>query len=896
MRIAYGAPISLIRATSLITFHDAAAEPVEDFSGSVQDSTVTHETRGELASYFSRPIELYKYSWNENTALTTRYLSPWKDYFTAPRIAAKLAGFTRLRAQLHIKVLVNGSPFRYGMAMLSYRPLCNLKSTGTESKIRAPYFSGGHIGAEGFGNFPAGNYSGFAASDKSTVMARSQRPHINIYPHKGEAGEMVLPFVHYQDALSFNGVMLSSAGVLGNNEAVSELSEMGSLVLENVVSLRSTASADSTPVTISIFAWASDVEVFGPSSATVQASEFDEAAASKPSAIASTVASAAALLTKIPIIGPFALATQIAANAASGILKIFGWSNPPVISGVHAIINKYAWSNPSPLVSIQDDVLALDPKNEVTIDPRAVGVGPVDELCIAKFCARPTILDTVIWSPSDAQGNVLLSVPVAPAHFRAQWLALTSSPSVPCARVTMPPYTYAANLFQQWRGDMVIELEVICSAFHRGRLAVLWDPVGALPLSSAFTGDTIIDILDLMNGNKMVYKVPFMSAKGMLRTSRSSLLCYSSPRCDYTTWGSNSDTSDLGTFTANNADAYANGTVYVQVLNQLQSGDISSPVEIVVRTYFENMMLMVPSEEPEIFNTATYEYATGSVAGAMCNMAVVQAMQLPDGEQVAGRTSTVPDMLSRLYIGEFVPSFRPLLHRSQYYKSVLATGVSSAGSKALISVPLPVFPIARMGKVDSSNTDITLNPSLHGGTGTSLVMNAANTTPLAYLTSCFTGWRGSLVWRASTDGPHVAHTFLRRGSVSSDVTKISYTIAAGNSDGVYTRARQALMSNGIPGIASGAKEFGGVVGAIFPYYQPFRMLSANQATAARYVAGLSQTGNELLIGNFSALVQTVPSSGTEAARDLDVHLSVAAGTDFNVFGFVNVPDIYTTEL
>lgn len=897
MIFAYVSSPSGIRATTLLSFHDDTSGEINDFGGSVADSTVTHETRGEFASFFSRPVELYSYSWSENTALTTRYLCPWTDYFTSPRIVAKLAGFTRLRAKLHVKVVVNGSPFRYGLAMLSYRPLCNLRSSNTNLKIRAPAFSGGQIGAEILAPMAGAAYPGQATSDGSTVMARSQRPHILIRPHLGEAGEMVLPFVHYQDALSFNGLMVDAVGAVQNNEAISELNEMGSLVLENVVQLRSTASPDATPVTISIFVWASDVEVFGPSIATVQASEFDEAAAPKPSAVASTVAAAAGVLAKVPIIGPFALATQIAANAASGILKIFGWSNPPIITGMHGILNRYVWANPSPLVSIQDDVLAIDPKNEITVDPRVVGLGPADELCVSDLCSRSSIIDTVLWSPGDTQSTTLLSLPVAPAHFRAQWISMTASPSIPCARVSMPPYTYFASLFDLWRGDMVVEFEVVCSAFHRGRLAILWDPVSAGPPASAFKGDTITDVLDLANGNKMVYKVPFMAARGMLRTSKRPLLCYSSAQSNWTTWGNYDTTSDLGTLTSSNADYLGNGTVYLQVLNQLQSGDISSPVSIVVKVHFENMVLAIPATEGSIFEPVSNNFATGTIAGSMCTIPVPQAMAVPEGMQMAGRASSTAELLSRIYTGEAIPSLRPLLHRSQYYKTVTITDNSRllGTSKAIVAIPMPTFPIARGGTCTDALTDEVIVPTSHSGTGATMGMNTANTTPIAYIAGCFTGWRGSMVWRASTDCDARTEIFLRRGNLQSTPYIYAVTIGSTSVDGNYPRARQGMLSNAMGGLASGVKEFGGVVGAVFPYYSPFRMQSPNSATNGKIFANASSTGQELPVDPFTTLIQNIPQTG-DPGRALDVHYSVAAGTDFSVYGFVNVPDIYTTKL
>jgi hypothetical protein len=753
--------------------------------------------------------------------------------------------------------MVNGSPFKYGAAMLSYRPLANFNATNTDTKSRNPYFSGGQIGAENYVGYPGGGgYPGQSFSDASSVCARSQRQHIMIYPHLGEAGEMVLPFIHYQDAITMAQPIYSNSTIL-QNESTNILKQMGSLVLENVVKLRSTGSPDSTPVTISIFVWASDVEIFGPTPTTIQGDEFDDAAAAKPSAVASTIASTAGLLSKVPVIGPFALATQIAASAASSILKIFGWSNPPIVSGIHGMMPKFAWANASTLVSQQDDVLALDPKNEVTIDPRIVGLPPKDELDVSYLCSRSCILDTVVWNPSDLQGICLLSMPVIPAHFRAQWIAMTANPSLPCSRVTCAPYTYWANLFQYWRGDFVLELEVIASPFHRGRIAVSWDPVSGPSPSSVFKGDTITDILDLSNGNKMVYKVPYMAARGMLRTSARNLFCYSSAQCNWTTWGNRSTSSDLGDFQAANADI-GNGIIYVTVLNQLQSGDTTSPVSIIVRTYFENMQFHIPSIDLPL----NYDNSKGSIAGTCCNVTRIQGDPLDStGEQTAGESASVTTHLPLLYSGEAIPSLRTLMHRAQYYgcACIPYTIVNNQPYRWLASQPVAMFPLARIGYHEAVNNDNYLVPTTYGGTGTGFYINGYNTVPIAYIAGAFIGWRGSLVWRASTNSPNVKTLYLTRNLQALSDPAVSATGETYTPNdtvrGTWRRLKQAVLSNGLSGLTAGVAVFGNYVSAVLPYYCPFRMRSANSATMGYPFPNSSSVGGELKVDGFSVVIE-----------------------------------------
>ena len=141
---------------------------------SVRDDTVATCEDGQWKDWFARPILIKRLDWSENTALTYTSFQPWYKYFTQPNIINKLKGYTRLRANLKLKVVVNGSPFRYGCAMLSYRPLYNGNGY-ISTKSTCPYFSGGHIASDQDVNYPGGVVPGASGDDSCALLARSQR-------------------------------------------------------------------------------------------------------------------------------------------------------------------------------------------------------------------------------------------------------------------------------------------------------------------------------------------------------------------------------------------------------------------------------------------------------------------------------------------------------------------------------------------------------------------------------------------------------------------------------------------------------------------------------------------------------------------------------------------------
>jgi hypothetical protein len=65
----------------------------------------------------------------------------------------------------------------------------------------------------------------------------------------------------------------------------------------------------------------------------------------------------------------------------------------------------------------------------------------------------------------------LYSVPVSPSICPYFFNATTSR------NFMQPtPMSFAASCFKYWRGDLVFRFDVVCSAFHRGKLAVIFEP------------------------------------------------------------------------------------------------------------------------------------------------------------------------------------------------------------------------------------------------------------------------------------------------------------------------------------------------------------------------------------------------------------------------------------
>lgn len=837
---------------------------------------------GKLPEWFSRPVNIFSTEWNESSSIATTVLSPWHLYFSNSIIAQKLKGFSRLRADLHIKVIVNGSPFRFGEAMLSYRPLYS--SYHQTTTCVAPFFSGGNIQGDYVVGYPNQDTM-IMSSDRTTIMARSQRMNIRIQPHVNSGGEMVLPFIYYKDAIT-----ISDNPEVSSTAFHQALREMGTLTLESLTQLRSTAGAQAQGVSIQIYAWASNVKVWGPTAITLQGVD-EYQSTMQPSEAASTVAEAAGELAKIPIISRYALATQFLANSTAGVLKYFGWSNPPVLHAVEGKLPKASFMNPNPNLSFPDDVLALDPKNELTVDPRTVGASPEDPLIVDRFCARSAIVAIQDWQVAANYSEMIAAFPVMPTYFIASRNTRTA-PAVTSTRLTMIPAAYASSLFEHWRGTFVLHVKAVTSQFHRGRLLIQWDPLDTTTTGIFKETSCISHILDLSTATEATIKVPYMSSYGMQKVSQKpfSLSTAAGANFECCTRGSTTHS-----WTKAELERYANGIVYVRVMNQLQCGDATADVPLIFSVHFEDMQLMGPNVAPVAANIAIPLAPSASVYTAALTDFTAQGLEAPgvseDTEIIPGGTS---ECVARLYGGEVIRTLRVLFHRTYPYRfKTQITNAVAVGTVVVLNGPR--FPIGNHIK-GGGFMDRVLQAD--ASDNTNIVFN----TPICLLSACFVGHRGSMVWKCHAFGSLDAFCMTKSTSQVPSITRSSLNNDTGVNANTDIARHMSFVQGMCPsGAAWTSNQLAGTVSGVFPPYSNLRMMPGNPVTLY-YNRGtdfdIDSASTKLVeedgirVIGYKAEPQYTAGSVAVSNPDITLALSVAAGSDFNVFEFVNVPDLF----
>jgi len=900
------------------------------------DSFAEGYTAGlSLGEWFSRPVKIKTYKWTANNRLGDSF-NPWYDYFNHPEIKVKLKGFSRLQANLHLKLVVNASPYHYGVGLMSYKPM-----------------AGNSLNGAGDFDFSAGTTSQLLVDDAApytggfvqpSLIVRSTRPHAKFYAQASKGCEMELPFCYYQNWINLD-------------TELNELKQMGNINIYTPVELKD-SSGNGGPVDVTIYAWCDSNKVAGPS--YVMQSGKDEYSTRPVSTAMSAMSKAAAALSMIPVIRPYAMATSKVMAGASAVARWFGFSNPPVISDVVAYAPNFMSNFASPEISVQQDKLSLDPKNELTVDSRTVGLDGIDHMAISHIVGRCVDYTMLEWDSSMVPETPLLVQNVSPMiSFSQQYTA--SYTGLPAAAIQMTPSAQVGTAFEFWSGKITYKFTVIASQFHRGRLMITYEPDGMLSsyTSDAYTGPrTINKIWDISADPTFEFEVPWMAPISMLRTMGLPGQAYYAsiapatglPGYGNSIWVENPP-SLPGNFQYR--DALYNGTITVSVLNALTSNDVAYAASILCSVdcggveYYSPMDLDYP--------VSMYQLQSGDDLATAPEEEIVHA-EAPDVVEVP--TKHV------IYVGEIARSIRQLLHRTTFYSRFSTLTPEQVPHPEFTSIPtitsgppyeltsnyggsiyLPNAPYVTgalpvPNGLEYPNTGVMVKNGALGDFDVITDQNTKTMTPTAYFMSSYVGWRGGTVYTAkannvvkmdspSNDNGKLTSLSISRvaSSMTSYVTKtsiwnpvvwflkpyVSTTLPADNryigyQALVYAEACIRKLSKGLSGFATTNPSKVNVVNAVVPYYSNYRMLPANplanyytankpedlpwnKLSTFRYPPGTNEIIQCPRIDYDVSLYSAIVPSVLDSHPSIDVYHK--AGVDFTLFWYLNPPTVHT---
>jgi hypothetical protein len=162
-----------------VTFVDNDTDVISSIPHPMAYTKVDSSTNVKLGQFLQRPVQIFDTTWQIGTHLNaaTTTFDPWHAFFNHPSIKRKLDNYYMVRCNLHLKFVINASPFYYGAALTAYQPMVD-------------YLPGNIVQS---------------VSNRLENVLLSQRPHLYLYPQNSQGGEMVLPFIYpknWMDATS----------------------------------------------------------------------------------------------------------------------------------------------------------------------------------------------------------------------------------------------------------------------------------------------------------------------------------------------------------------------------------------------------------------------------------------------------------------------------------------------------------------------------------------------------------------------------------------------------------------------------------------------------------------------------------------------------------------------
>lgn len=712
--------------TGLTTFVDSEPGTCVSYGGTLPPYEPGYDAHTSIQQWLSRPVNILNVSWAIGTALN-QDINPLKLFLENPQVANRVNNYRGIRGTLHVKFIVNGGIYHYGLALAAW---CPFSSTDE-----------------------------FAATD---IVVLSQRSYVLLNPGESEGAQLDIPFFHFNDFINLQ------------TETGADYASYGTIALRTVNLLKH-MSGSTSALQISVFCWMDNAQLVHPTTASFAGLVAQSDEYVKVSTIASAAAQAAGKLSKIPIIGKYARASELALSTLGSTAALFGFSKPAVLGGSsynHNVIT----GTLHPLEGPDDSYkLSADPRQEITVDPSVTGLSNTDEMSLASYVTRSSYYKTVTWTGGSTTGANIFQTYVSPR--------ICNTVDLTGATYTyMSPMCHISHLMSGWRGDIEFTVQVISSSTVKGRLLISWDPIAHKNTSVLATNLTYSYVMDIAVENEVNFTIGWGALTPWLATGPVGVMGTPTANTGYRT--------DGVALTAK--QDYCNGTLLIQVMTPLtamsnttseayvniwmrggtnlmfaglgsSSLNGSSVDQEAVSTSLRSVTATPAATdgplELQYFTSQSAEY-TMAIGGKKVPVVHIDA---PTVRQITfGVISKKDDHATSVCYGEAITSIRQLIKRYVLHRSIPIYGDtvptwSTALDKAQLGGQVIVNLRRRFLPYYNGQTGDSTIPFKKGGTVR--YNNYVNMTYLNYFLPCFAGFRGGVRYKHYVTG-HVSTNII----------------------------------------------------------------------------------------------------------------------------------------
>lgn len=867
-----------------------------------------------LKEFFGRPRQIWKHTWtgSNSTTQTAIVLNPWFEYFNSEKVKSKLASFGQMRCNLKVKIVINGNGFLYGNTAVYYHPMTWLDVTAGYSSLSAV---GGNTTID------------FRTKD---FVRHSQKMHGFLIPSESLGCTFDLPFLWHK-----NWVDTTSG----------EIAYLGNLIFATINNLQSltTVSGGTPPdVDYAVFAWCENMELslvtdkainigdggtnnpwpaqqlapFEPSTgvAVSQAGYTDEYGKGPVSKVANSFALASHSLSKVPVIGPYASATASVFGALGNLASLFGFSRPAIIKDISPYKPMYLGNMANTDAGDTCQKLSLDSKQEVTVDPRVVGLDGVDEMTIASIAGRESFFRTVTWDASYSQEQRLGIIAVNPMTCRFP----TVTSGYHTRKIDMSGCAYASLPFGAWRGTMRYRFQIIASQFHRGRLAIVWDPRSITEEVVSGNNTKSIDVqnyfkvIDLADCRDFTVDVGWGQDTSFLATLPKPGSSHWTEKRIFVGYDDPAASLDLN---------HSNGLLGIYVLNPLVSansdGTVGNDIEINIYTSCPDLEVANPVcnnlnryifTQPSFTNKPSPDVLSEDPPVAVSH-AGFEEDNMQDHDPVKGavywhigpKLQTHDAETQYVFYGDPIVSLRALMKRYSFYMTypILMYGAQNDNQTIINKYSLPDYPMLP-GQVGHNNHPPSMATVANSLAKTDLFgWCFAQHSFLSFYSPSFLCRRGAIRWKYYTQRsgqlPSTAdiHTVgcpplltVARGAYPQNDYQAHIVATDSSSDTGFRTMREyhTCLTDGIGGQCVTSTQNQPVLELELPFYNYYRFMPTKDFTTYT----LDSVNTTLLVNDAPHHSVTVSATG-EKGQDTALLSYVAAGDDYSLSMYLGPP-------
>jgi hypothetical protein len=409
--------------------------PMTSQTSVVPKFTMYNEPSVSFDEFFARPIILYETSWT--SALTFGgFGQPYNTYLNNAAVLRKIYGYSRMRMTMHFRIEFHPTAFHFGNMYIGIDYNYNVGSCRS------------------------------SVADGWAARQIHHFPHVVLNAAAPATHELSMPFSQNMNYLDITrNLYITTSGP----DVYSPF-----LVYNCGAALGFSNAAVVPAVAVTIRAWCTDVELKGPTGyapfSQAGVASFPEIGSKGPisNVLAAVGDGLEAARSRAPNLGPWLQPFHGLASFGAGIASLFGLSSPPDTRTPVPVVMRGSSSYATTDAASSSQALTLLSTSGTSPSSDMLGVSGLDELHMSTWIQAASFLGTFTWTMAGVSGDVLAAFPVSPRfvpYDTATWIMPTS-------------LWYVSAPFSKWRGSMIYTITAYASQQHRGRLRIVYEPVG----------------------------------------------------------------------------------------------------------------------------------------------------------------------------------------------------------------------------------------------------------------------------------------------------------------------------------------------------------------------------------------------------------------------------------